>query len=175
MIRAVEEAKRNGDSVGGEVTCVATGLPAGIGQPVFDTIEGDAAKALFAVPAVKAVEFGAGHRLAAMRGSEANDPYKMVGGRVSVASNNAGGVLGGVTTGAPIVLRATFKPTPSIARTQKTVDLAAGADAELSVEGRHDPCIVPRAVPVVEAMLAIVLADHTLRRGTIPQVLGERR
>jgi len=175
MIRAVEEAKRSGDSLGGEVTCVATGLPAGIGQPVFDTIEGDAAKALFAVPAVKAVEFGAGRRLAAMKGSEANDPYEMVDGRVSVASNNAGGVLGGVTTGAPIILRATFKPTPSIAKKQKTIDLATGAEAELSVEGRHDPCIVPRAVPVVEAMLAIVLSDHALRRGVIPQVLGERR
>jgi chorismate synthase len=175
MIRAIEEAKREGDSIGGEVTCVATGLPAGIGQPVFDTIEGDIAKALFAVPAVKAVEFGAGRRLAAMRGSEANDTYVIDGGRVSVTSNNAGGVLGGVTTGAPITLRTTFKPTPSIAKTQRTVDLSAGTEAEMSVEGRHDPCIVPRAVPVVEAMVAIVLADHALRRGTIPQVLGERK
>jgi chorismate synthase len=175
MMRVVEEAKRDGDSVGGEVTCVTTGLPAGMGQPVFDTIEGDAAKALFAIPAVKAVEFGAGRRLAAMRGSEANDPYTLVGGRVSPASNNAGGVLGGVTTGAPIVLRATFKPTPSIAKKQKTVDLSTGVEAELRVEGRHDPCIVPRAVPVVEAMLAVVLADHALRRGAIPQVLGEKR
>jgi len=175
MIRAIEEAKRVGDSVGGEVACVATGLPAGIGQPVFDTIEGDIAKALFAIPAVKAVEFGAGRRLAGMRGSEANDPYTIVGGRVAVASNNAGGVLGGVTTGAPVTVWVSFKPTPSIAKTQKTVDLAAGAEAEMSLEGRHDPCIVPRAVPVVEAMVAVVLADHALRRGIIPPVLGERR
>ncbi|HIH88682.1 TPA: chorismate synthase [Candidatus Bathyarchaeota archaeon] len=175
MIRAVEEAKKQGDSVGGEVACVATRLPAGVGQPVFDTIEGDVAKALFAVPAVKAVEFGAGRRLAAMRGSEANDPYEMRDGRVQVSSNNAGGVLGGLTTGAPMTLRATFKPTPSIAKSQRTVDLAAGTDSEISVEGRHDPCIVPRAVPVVEAMVAIVLADHALRRGTIPQVLGEKK
>ncbi len=175
MIRAIEQAKREGDSVGGEVTCVATGLPAGVGQPVFDTIEGDIAKALFAVPAVKAVEFGAGRRLAGMRGSEANDPYVIDDGRVSVTSNNAGGVLGGITTGASITLRATFKPTPSIAKKQRTVDLSSGAEAEIGVEGRHDPCIVPRAVPVVEAMVAIVLADHALRRGIIPQVLGERR
>ncbi len=175
MVRAVEEARRGGDSVGGEVTCVVVGLPAGVGQPVFDTIEGDLAKALFAVPAVKAVEFGAGRRLAGMRGSEANDPYKVAGGRVSVASNNAGGVLGGITTGAPITLRTTFKPTPSIAKTQRTVDLSTMAEAEVSVGGRHDPCIVPRVVPVVEAMVAMVIADHALRRGTIPQVLGEGR
>jgi chorismate synthase len=175
MIKAIEEAKRGGDSVGGEVECLALGLPAGVGQPVFDTIEGDVAKALFAVPAVKAVEFGAGRKLASMRGSEANDPYTFRDGHVSTTSNNSGGVLGGITTGAPLILRATFKPTPSITKTQRTVDLAAGAEAEISVEGRHDPCIVPRAVPVVEAMVAIVLADHALRRGFIPQVLGEKR
>lgn len=174
MVRVVEEAKRAGDSVGGEVACVALGVPAGVGQPVFDTIEGDIAKALFAVPAVKGVEFGAGKRFASMRGSEANDPYVVKEGRVSVTSNNAGGVLGGVSNGAPIVLRATFKPTPSIYKAQRTIDLAAMAEAEISIEGRHDACIVPRAVPVVEAMVAVVLADHALRRGLIPQVLGER-
>ncbi len=175
MIRVIEEAKKDGDSVGGEVECIALGLPAGVGQPVFDTIEGDLANAIFAVPAVKAVEFGAGRRLASMRGSEANDPYTIRDGRVSTTSNNSGGVLGGVTTGAPILLRAVFKPTSSISKTQRTIDLAAGAEAEIRVEGRHDPCIVPRAIPVVEAMVAIVLADHALRRGLIPQVLGEKR
>ena len=109
-----------------------------------------------------------------MRGSKANDPYTIRDGRVSTASNNSGGVLGGVTTGAPLVLRAAFKPTPSISKAQRTVDLAAGAEAEISVGGRHDPCIVPRAVPVVEAMVAITLADHAIRRGLIPQVLGEK-
>jgi chorismate synthase len=174
MIKVIEEAKRAGDSVGGEIECLALGLPAGIGQPVFDTIEGDIAKALFAVPAVKAVEFGAGRRLASMRGSEANDPYTIRDGRVAIVSNNSGGVLGGVTTGAPLILSVTFKPTPSISKKQITVDLAAGVEAEISVQGRHDPCIVPRAIPVVEAMVAIVLADHVLRRGLIPQVLGEK-
>jgi len=173
MVEVIEEASRGGDSVGGEVECVATGLPVGVGQPVFDTIEGDIAKALFAIPAVKSVEFGAGSRLAAMKGSEANDPYVVEGGRVTTISNNSGGVLGGITSGAPVVVRAAFKPTPSIPRPQRTVDLALVKAAEIRVTGRHDPCVVPRAVPVVEAMVAIVLADHALRRGIIPQVLGE--
>jgi chorismate synthase len=175
MVRVIEEAKARGDSVGGIVECVALGVPAGVGQPVFDTIEGDIAKALFAVPAVKAVEFGAGGRLASIRGSEANDPYLVEGDVIKTASNNSGGILGGVTTGAPIVVRAAFKPTPSITKRQRTVDLTTGSGAEISVGGRHDPCIVPRAVPVVEAMVAVTLADHAIRRGLIPQVLGEKR
>ena len=175
MVRVVDEAKVEGDSVGGVVECVALGLPAGVGQPVFDTIEGDIAKTLFAVPAVKAVEFGAGFKFSSMRGSVANDLYASKGGVIGTATNNSGGVLGGVTTGAPIVVRATFKPTPSIAKTQKTVDLATLSEAEISVGGRHDPCIVPRVVPVVEAMVAATLTDQAIRRGLIPQVLGERR
>ena len=175
MLQIVEEAKSEGDSVGGVVECVAIGVPAGVGQPVFDTIEGDIAKALFAVPAVKAVEFGCGINLALMRGSEANDPYIAEEGKVGTASNNSGGILGGITTGAPIVVRATFKPTPSIAKAQKTVDLATLSEAEIIISGRHDPCIVPRGVPVVEAMVAITIADHAIRRGLIPQVLGEKR
>ncbi len=175
MVKVIEEAKAGGDSVGGVVECVALGVPAGVGQPVFDTIEGDLAKALLAVPAVKAVEFGAGIKLASMRGSEANDPYITERGVIGTASNNSGGVLGGMTTGAPIIVRAAFKPTPSIAKTQRTVDLATLSEAEISVGGRHDPCIVPRAVPVVEAMVAATLADHAIRRGLIPQVLGEKR
>ena len=175
MVRVVDEAKAEGDSIGGVVECVAIGLPAGVGQPVFDTIEGDIAKTLFAVPAIKAVEFGAGFKFSSMRGSVANDLYASIGGVIGTTTNNSGGVLGGVTTGAPIVVRATFKPTPSIAKTQKTVDLATLNEAEISVGGRHDPCIVPRVVPVVEAMVAATLADHAIRMGLIPQVLGERR
>ena len=175
MVKVIEEVKSEGDSVGGDVECIAIGVPPGLGQPVFDTIEGDIAKALFAVPAVKAVEFGAGWRLSRMRGSEANDAYIMRCAKVLTHSNKSGGVLGGVTNGALILLRATFKPTPSIAKPQRTVDLTAKTEAEISVEGRHDPCIVPRAVPVVEAMVAVVLVDHALRRGIIPQVLGEKR
>jgi chorismate synthase len=175
MVKIIEEVKAAGDSVGGVVECLALGLPAGVGQPVFDSIEGDVAKALLAVPAVKAVEFGAGIRLASMRGSEANDPYIVEEGEVRTASNNSGGVLGGITTGAPIVVRAVFKPTPSIAKAQRTVDLTTEKEVEIRVGGRHDPCIVPRAVPVVEAMVAITLADQAIRRGIIPQVLGEKR
>jgi chorismate synthase len=174
MIKAIEWAKGEGDSVGGEIKCLTLGLPAGVGQPVFDTIDGDIAKALFAVPAVKAVEFGAGRRLASMRGSQSNDPYTIKNGLVTTASNNSGGVLGGITTGAPLTLTVTFKPTPSISKKQTTVDLATRAEAEISIQGSHDPCIVPRAVPVVEAMVAIVLADHALRGGLIPQILGEK-
>ncbi len=175
MVEAIETARSAGDSLGGEVSCVATGLSAGVGQPVFDTIEGDIAKALFAVPSVKAVEFGAGVRLASMRGSEANDPYVMRDGRVALTSNNMGGVLGGLTNGMPITLRCTVKPTPSISIPQGTVDLTSMEEAKNKSRGRHDPCIVPRAVPVVEAMVAIVLADHSLRVGLISQVLGVRK
>ncbi len=175
MVWVIEKAKTEGDSVGGVVECVCLGLPAGVGQPVFETIEGDISKALFAVPAVKAVEFGAGIRLASMRGSEANDLYIAESGIIGTVTNNSGGVLGGITTGTPIVVRAAFKPTPSIAKAQRTIDLATRSEAEINVGGRHDPCIVPRAVPVVEAMVAITLADHALRRGLITQVLGERR
>ncbi len=173
MIKAIDEAKKEGDSLGGEIKCLALGLPGGVGQPVFDTIEGDVAKAIFAVPSVKAIEFGAGRRLASMRGSESNDQYSLRDGRVTLSSNNSGGILGGITTGTPMTLTATFKPTPSIFKKQTTVNLASGEETELKISGRHDPCIVPRGVPIVEAMVAIVLTDHVLRRGLIPQVLGE--
>jgi len=174
MVAAIEEARDEGDSLGGEVECVALNLPAGVGQPVFDNLEGDISKALLAVPSVKAVEFGAGRRLASMRGSEANDAYQLKMGKTTAQSNNMGGILGGLSNGMPVICRAAFKPTPSISKKQTTVDLAVGAEVEISVQGRHDPCIVPRAVPVVEAMVAIVLTDHVLRRGLIPQVLGEK-
>ena len=171
MIVAIEAARANNDSLGGEVACLASGLPAGVGQPVFDTLEGDLSKALFAVPAVKAVEFGAGKCLTSMRGSEANDIYRMIDGKVSIESNYSGGILGGVSNGMPLTIKAAFKPTPSISRSQQTVDLGELKDVKLTIKGRHDPCIVPRAVPVVEAMVAMVLIDHALRRGLVPQVL----
>ncbi len=171
MKEVIEEARRNGDSVGGVVEVVALNLPPGLGEPVFDTIEGDLAKAMFAIPAVRGVEFGAGFRAARMRGSEHNDPYVISEGRVTFASNNHGGVLGGMTTGAPLIMRVAFKPTASIARPQKTVDLRTMEEVTIRVKGRHDPCIVPRAVPVVEAMTSLVLADHAILSGYIPRVL----
>jgi chorismate synthase len=126
---------------------------------------------MFNIPAVKGVEFGAGFQAASLKGSENNDAYVIRKGKVTFPTNNAGGVLGGLSTGMPIVLRVAFKPTSSIARRQKTVDIEKMEDAEIEVAGRHDPCIVPRAVPVVESCLALVLADHALRAGKIPKVI----
>lgn len=173
MMKTIHEARDAGDSVGGVVECQAYNVPAGVGQPVFDTLEGDLSKAFFAIPAVKAVEFGAGAAFAHMKGSESNDPFTLVGGEVRTESNNAGGILGGVSNGMPIVTRLTFKPTPSIRLPQKTVNLHTLKEEEIRIEGRHDPCIVPRAVPVVENVMAIVLADHLLQRGVLQQVLEE--
>ena len=173
MERNILKARDEGDSLGGAVKCVVLNVPPGVGQPVFDTLEGDLAKALFGVPAVKAVEFGAGTALASMRGSESNDPYRIVEGRVEMASNNMGGVLGGVSTGALIELTVTFKPTPSVSRPQRTVDLETLKETTITIEGRHDPCIVPRAVPVVEGVVAMVILDHMMQRGHVRQVLGE--
>lgn len=171
MVAAIEAARSSGDSVGGVVECVATGLPCGLGEPVFGGIEGEVARAVLSIPAAKAIEFGAGFRLAGMRGSEANDPYVVEQGRVVTAKNDSGGVLGGMATGMPLVLRVGFKPTPSIARTQVTVDLESTSSAELSIRGRHDACIVPRAVVVVEAMVAVALCDLALQGGFLPGVM----
>ena len=171
MIYIIDEAKKAGDSIGGVVECHAYGVPPGVGQPVFDTLEGDLSKAFFAIPAVKAVEFGAGVRHAQMRGSESNDPFMLQNGVVETTSNNSGGILGGISIGMPIVSRLTFKPTPSIQKAQKMVNLKTLNETEIAIEGRHDPCIVPRAVPVVESVTAIVLVDHLIRCGVLPQVM----
>ncbi|GJM55426.1 chorismate synthase [Granulimonas faecalis] len=159
MRAAVEEARAGLDSVGGVVECVATGLPAGVGSPMFDGVENLLARALFGIPAVKGVEFGSGFRAASMRGSEHNDPYVPGARGPQPAKNDAGGILGGLTTGAPLRVAVAVKPTSSIGRPQRSVDVATGEAAELRVRGRHDPCIAPRAVPVVEAVCALVLMD----------------
>ena len=152
-------ARQEQDSVGGVVECAAVGLPAGLGEPMFGGVENRLAAALFGIPAVKGVEFGAGFAAARLRGSEANDPFVLQDGEVRTAGNHAGGILGGITDGMPVVARVAVKPTPSIARPQRTVDLAATEETELSIHGRHDPCIAHRAVPVVEAVTAAVLLD----------------
>ena len=162
MVEAVEDARRAGDSVGGVVECFATGLPAGLGEPMFDGVENRIARALFGIPAVRGVEFGLGFEAARMTGSAHNDAFLMAGGRVATETNRHGGALGGITSGMPIVVRAAFKPTPSIALRQRSVSLSRGTDAELEVRGRHDPCVVPRAVPVVEAAVACALFDMML-------------
>ena len=138
-------------------------------------MDADIAKMLFNVPAVKGVEFGAGFKAAQLRGSENNDAYVIRDGKIVTLTNNAGGILGGLSTGMPILVRVAMKPTPSIQKEQKTVNLSKIEETTLRVKGRHDPCIVPKAVPVIESALAIVLADHMLRAGIIPRVLGERK
>ena len=171
MIKLIEDTRREGDSVGGKVKCIALNPPRGIGDPIFGTLEGDLAKAFYSIPAVKAVEFGAGVKAAEMRGSENNDQYIIKDGEVKTLTNNSGGILGGISNGMPIEATITFKPTPSISKPQKTVDLQKMKETTIMTEGRHDPCIVPRAVPVVEAMMAIVLADHALGAGRIPRTM----
>jgi chorismate synthase len=168
MEEAIQTARREGDSVGGVIELRVDGLPVGLGEPFFDSVEGVLAHAWFAIPAIKAVEFGAGFAAARMRGSEHNDPFIWVGDRVRTSSNHAGGILGGLTSGMPLVARVAVKPTSSIARTQRTVNLATHAPAEVRVTGRHDPCIVPRAVVVVEAVAAFALVDLALRGGFLP-------
>ena len=171
MAEAIESARARGDSVGGIVECVARGLPPGIGEPVFAGIEGEIARAVLAIPAVKGIEFGAGFDLCDMPGSVANDPFGIDGVRIVTEKNDSGGALGGLSTGMPLVLRVAFKPTPSIAVEQRTVDLATGAEARLTIRGRHDACIVPRAVVVVEAMVLCALCDLGLQSGFIPRVM----
>jgi chorismate synthase len=168
MEEAILAARREGDSVGGVVEIRAEGLPTGVGEPFFDSVESVVAHALFSVPAVKAVEFGAGFRAARLRGSEHNDPFVWDGDRVRTATNHAGGILGGLTTGMPVVVRAAVKPTSSIARPQRSVDLAHHTEVPLTITGRHDPCIVPRAVGVLESVTAFALADLALRGGFLP-------
>ncbi len=168
MEEAIAAARRDGDSLGGVVEVRIDGLPVGLGEPFFDSIESAIAHVAFAVPAVKGIEFGAGFRAARMRGSEHNDPFRWVDGKVRTTTNHAGGILGGLATGMPVVFRAVVKPTSSIARVQRTVDLARGTDVPLRVTGRHDPCIVPRAVVVLESVAAMALADLALRGGYLP-------
>ena len=162
MQQRIEQAREERDSVGGIIECVVTGLPAGMGDPMFHGMENRIAQAVFAIPAVKGVEFGAGFAAARMRGSEHNDPFRIRDGKIVTETNHAGGILGGITDGMPICFRTAVKPTPSIAKTQQSVDLETMEEARLEVRGRHDPCIVPRAVPCMEAAAAIAVYDAFL-------------
>jgi len=167
MRAAIAEARAEGDSVGGVIECFATGVPAGLGEPMFGGVENKLAGALFGIPAVRGVEFGLGFAAAGLRGSRHNDGFAVSEDKgITALSNNHGGILGGITSGMPLVVRAAFKPTPSIGLPQRSVSLSRGTDETLSVAGRHDPCIVPRAVPVVEAVAAIVIYDLILTEGS---------
>lgn len=171
MEDAIVKARKEGDSLGGIIEIIAANVPAGVGEPLFDALDADLAKALLAIPAVKGVEFGAGFKSANLKGSENNDPFQLLGEKVITLTNNHGGILGGISSGMPIVVRIAVKPTPSIAKEQQTVALSTVENASLRVVGRHDPCIVPKAVPTAESVVAITLVDHMMRSGLIPRVL----
>ena len=159
----IEEIKASGDSIGGIIECMITGLPPGLGSPLFGNIESRICQTVFTVPAVKGIEFGAGFEVAGMKGSENNDPFTVSERhRVRTLTNNHGGILGGLSSGMPVIFRAAMKPTPSIALPQRSVDLETMTEAQLQIRGRHDPCIVPRAVPCIEAAAAIAIADILL-------------
>jgi chorismate synthase len=175
MEEAIVNAREEGDSLGGIIECLALNVPAGVGEPLFDSLDADIAKILLAIPAVKGVEFGAGFKAAELKGSENNDAYRTQHGKVVAITNNAGGILGGLSYGMPLIIRVAVKPTSSIAKEQRTVNLRSMEDAKIKVKGRHDPCVVPKAVPVVESAVAIILADHMIRAGVIPKVLKERK
>lgn len=173
--RIVEE-RGNGDSLGGIVACKVLGIPVGLGEPIFSSVESEISKAVFSIPAVKGIEFGSGFRGARLKGSENNDVYTgSEGGRIVTRTNNSGGILGGLSTGMPLEFRVAFKPASSIAKPQDTIDLSTGKEGKLVVPGRHDPTVVPRAIPVIESITACVVADLAIQGGFIPKVLGRRR
>lgn len=162
MRKEIYDAKGKGNSVGGTIECAIIGMPAGIGDPIFDGIENRIAAAVFGIPAIKGIEFGAGFESAKMLGSENNDDFISENGKIKTATNNHGGILGGISSGMPIVFRCAVKPTPSIGIEQQSVNTETGKEENLVIGGRHDPCIVPRAVPCIEAAAAVVIADFLL-------------
>jgi len=166
MIAFIKEVRSQGDSVGGTIECVARHVPAGLGEPVFDRLEADLGKAMLSLPATKGFEIGSGFAGTLLMGSQHNDAFRMQEGKVRTVTNHSGGVQGGISNGEPVVFRVAFKPTATIARSQETVT-RGHEETELAARGRHDPCVLPRAVPMVEAMAALVLCDHALRQGVV--------
>ncbi|MEM1483679.1 chorismate synthase [Oscillospiraceae bacterium PP1C4] len=167
MKAAIEEARMAQDSVGGVVECAILGVPAGIGSPIFDGLENSIASIVFGIPAVKGIEFGEGFGAADLKGSQNNDSFQIRDGKIVTDTNHAGGILGGISSGMPILLRAAFKPTPSISQSQNTVDFTARTQRSVNIKGRHDPCVAVRAVPVVEAAVAIAAVDAMLSQGQL--------
>ncbi len=171
MKSSILAARKKGDSLGGIIESVTTNLPIGIGEPIFDSIESDISKAIFSIPSVKGVEFGSGFEGSSTFGSQNNDLYIIKNGNIITKTNNSGGILGGLSTGMPIVMRVAFKPASSISKKQTTIDIKTKKPTVLKVEGRHDPCVVPRAPPVVDSMVSLTLADLALQGGFIKPVL----
>ncbi len=171
MKDAIIQARKKGDSLGGIIESITTNLPTGIGEPIFSSIESDLGKAIFSIPSVKGIEFGSGFEGSASFGSENNDLYVMNKGKIITKTNNAGGILGGLSTGMPIVMRVAFKPASSIAKKQVTVDIKTKRATILSIKGRHDPCVVPRAPPVVDSLVSLTLADLALQGGFIKSII----
>jgi chorismate synthase len=166
MISLIEQVRDEGDSVGGVIECVARSIAPGLGEPVFDKLEADLAKAMLSIPATKGFEIGSGFAATRMRGSQHNDPFEMRAGKIRTRTNNSGGVQGGISNGEDIYFRVAFKPPATIALQQETVTTSK-EQSELAARGRHDPCVLPRAVPIVEAMAALVFCDHALRHQAI--------
>jgi chorismate synthase len=171
MEKEIEIAKKANDSVGGTIRCVINNVPSGIGGPIFNRLESNISKGIFSIPAIKGIEFGAGFKASRMKGSEHNDPWIIKNGKIRTTKNDSGGVIGGISTGMPIVFTLAVKPTSSIGIVQKTVNVKTMEEEDIKIEGRNDPCIVPRAVVVVESIAAIVILDYLLIEGKIPSIL----
>ncbi len=171
MKDSILDAKKKGDSLGGIIKSVTTKIPVGLGEPIFGSLESDLSKAIFSIPSVKGVEFGSGFRGSELYGSENNDLYTIKNGKIITKTNNSGGILGGISNGMPITMRIAFKPASSIAQKQSTIDFKTKKETILQVKGRHDPCVVPRAPPVVDSLVSLIIADHALLSGAIKPVL----
>jgi len=171
MRESILDARKKGDSLGGIIESITTNVPVGLGEPIFNSLESDLSKAMFSIPSVKGVEFGSGFEGSKLFGSENNDLYTIKKGKIVTKTNNSGGILGGISNGMPITMRVAFKPASSIAQKQETIDIKTKKPAILQVKGRHDPCVVPRAPPVVDSLVSLTLADHALLSGIIKPVL----
>ena len=171
MRENILDARKKGDSLGGIIESVTTNVPVGLGEPIFNSLESDLSKAIFSIPSVKGIEFGSGFKGSELYGSENNDLYTIKKGKIVTETNKSGGILGGISNGMPITMRIAFKPASSIAQKQKTIDVKTKKETSLQIKGRHDPCVVPRAPPVVDSLVAFTIADHALLTGTIKPVL----
>ena len=171
MKTSILDAKKNGDSLGGIIESITTNIPVGLGEPIFNSLESDLSKAIFSIPSVKGIEFGSGFKGSEMYGSENNDLYTIKKGKIITKTNNSGGILGGISNGMPIVFKIAFKPASSIAKKQTTIDIKTKKESIFQVKGRHDPCVVPRAPPVVDSLVSLTIADHALLSGMIKPVI----